>query len=253
VTRTEALKRLGLKTDASDDDIKSAYRKLAMKHHPDRPDGDEDKFQEIVAAYEKLTKKSDEPDSIFDQQQGSEWGWDGMQRFHQKRSARTPKRMNAIFTLEEVRTGITKTFEDNGRDVRVHLPQGAKDGFQWTTQADGFFYVITCRVAEHPTLVRTSRFDLETTVKVNAAALYLGKPVTVEALPFEANSERPAPKTIRLTPPAGELQKTLRLRGKGLTNGKVYGDLIVKLVGVMPPDLSDDERRVIEAISERDI
>ena len=49
---------LGLAKNASDDDIKKAYRKLAMKHHPDRnPDskGAEDKFKEVKEAYEMLS------------------------------------------------------------------------------------------------------------------------------------------------------------------------------------------------------
>jgi molecular chaperone DnaJ len=49
---------LGVNRDASEEDIKKAYRKLAMKHHPDRnPDdkGAEDKFKEAKEAYEVLT------------------------------------------------------------------------------------------------------------------------------------------------------------------------------------------------------
>ena len=55
---------LGVGKDASDDDIKKAYRKLAMKHHPDRNQskGDEksaktseDKFKEAKEAYEMLS------------------------------------------------------------------------------------------------------------------------------------------------------------------------------------------------------
>ena len=42
---------LGLKRGASPDEIKKAYRSLAMKHHPDRG-GDEKKFKEISAAYD---------------------------------------------------------------------------------------------------------------------------------------------------------------------------------------------------------
>ena len=48
---------LGVPRDASDDDLKKAYRKLAMKHHPDRnPDdkGSEEKFKEAKEAYEIL-------------------------------------------------------------------------------------------------------------------------------------------------------------------------------------------------------
>ena len=49
---------LGVNRDASEEDIKKSYRKLAMKHHPDRNPGDkssEDKFKEAKEAYEILS------------------------------------------------------------------------------------------------------------------------------------------------------------------------------------------------------
>jgi molecular chaperone DnaJ len=51
---------LGLPKNASDEDIKKSYRKLAMKHHPDRHQGDkagaaEEKFKEAKEAYEMLS------------------------------------------------------------------------------------------------------------------------------------------------------------------------------------------------------
>ncbi len=51
---------LGVPKNASDEDIKKSYRKLAMKHHPDRNQGDssknaEEKFKEAKEAYEMLS------------------------------------------------------------------------------------------------------------------------------------------------------------------------------------------------------
>lgn len=44
---------LGLNKNASDDEIKKAYRRLAVKHHPDQG-GSEEQFKEIAEAYEVL-------------------------------------------------------------------------------------------------------------------------------------------------------------------------------------------------------
>ena len=60
----EAYKVLGVSPDATDEEVKKAYRKLALKHHPDRVAklGDdvrkaaEKKFQEINSAKEKIYK-----------------------------------------------------------------------------------------------------------------------------------------------------------------------------------------------------
>lgn len=58
-TKRDFYEILGVNRDASDEDIKKAYRKLAMKHHPDRnPDSKdaEDKFKEAKEAYEILSE-----------------------------------------------------------------------------------------------------------------------------------------------------------------------------------------------------
>ncbi|XXS36706.1 MAG: DnaJ domain-containing protein [Candidatus Nasuia deltocephalinicola] len=54
-------KILGVNKNSSEDDIKMAYKKLAMKYHPDRNPNDsksEEKFKDIKEAYENLTNKN---------------------------------------------------------------------------------------------------------------------------------------------------------------------------------------------------
>jgi len=58
---------LGVARNAAQDDIKSAYRKLAMKYHPDKNQGDkgaEEKFKEVGEAYEVLSNS--EKRKIYD-------------------------------------------------------------------------------------------------------------------------------------------------------------------------------------------
>lgn len=56
---------LGISKSASADEIKKAYRKLAVKYHPDKDGGDETKFKELGEAYEVL--KDSEKRQRYDQ------------------------------------------------------------------------------------------------------------------------------------------------------------------------------------------
>jgi molecular chaperone DnaJ len=56
---------LGVSKDASADEIKKAFRRLAVQHHPDKEGGDESKFKEINEAYEVL--KDSEKRQRYDQ------------------------------------------------------------------------------------------------------------------------------------------------------------------------------------------
>lgn len=55
--RKQCYDTLGLNVQASDEEVKKAYRKLAMVHHPDKG-GDEAQFKKITEAYENITNKT---------------------------------------------------------------------------------------------------------------------------------------------------------------------------------------------------
>jgi molecular chaperone DnaJ len=136
---------LGVSRNASKDEIKKAYRKLAMQYHPDRNPGDksaEDKFKEAAEAYEILShddKKNNYDRFGHEGVRGSGFGAEGFSSvndifshfsdifggssifdefFGGNQRGRTRRRgtgtqgsdlrVNLKLTLEEIATGITK-------------------------------------------------------------------------------------------------------------------------------------------------
>ena len=113
---------LGVPKDASTEDIKKAYRKLAMKHHPDKG-GNSEKFKEITNAYEILSDPQKRqnfdqfgdpngpqnpggfpggfPADLFSQIFGGNQGFRGNLR-------RNDHHHNIHITLEEAYRGVTR-------------------------------------------------------------------------------------------------------------------------------------------------
>ncbi len=80
-------KILGVDKSASTEEIKKAFKKAALEHHPDRPTGNEAKFKEVNEAYQVLSDKDkrakyDQFGSDFEQQGGFGGGmnWEDIMR-----------------------------------------------------------------------------------------------------------------------------------------------------------------------------
>ena len=143
---------LGVDRNASQEEIKQAYRRLANIHHPDRG-GDTAKFQEIQSAYDTLSnpqKKAeyDMPSHGFPNQGG--FGFTGFpggfsfhtgginiddifgQMFgHQRHHMPTYKTIVTL-TLEQVYSGgdqVLSFVTNNGpQTVRIDIPKGVENG-----------------------------------------------------------------------------------------------------------------------------
>jgi DnaJ family protein A protein 2 len=129
VKETDFYDRLGVATDATNRDITKAYRKLALKYHPDRnkEPGAEDLFKEISAAYEVLSDEQKRADYDKYGKEGSGLGGAGFNPFDIFRDlfggggggfggydeANTTESIveKIEVTLEDIYNGASKNFE----------------------------------------------------------------------------------------------------------------------------------------------
>jgi molecular chaperone DnaJ len=132
---------LGVAKNASQDDIKKAYRKLARQHHPDRNPGDEsaeEKFKEVQTAYDVLSdpEKRKQYDAVGNGRPRGSGGPGGMpfdfnvQDFDLgdifggifNRSQRGPTRRPQQQRGADVEAVVNLSFEDSLKGVQTQIP-----------------------------------------------------------------------------------------------------------------------------------
>ena len=257
-------KTLGLAPGASEEEIKKAFRKLAMKHHPDRG-GDEAEFKRIKEAYEALTNPEPVHHSNFD--------FGGFQDLHEmfRRGQRAGAShfdfdwgagdvrnpdvsISVPCSLEEAHTGFTKDVEftlpdGTAKRMSVSFPPGThKDikiryagegGVIMPDRPAGDLYV-RANIASHP-IWKVDGNDLHGSIKISVWQAMFG--TTVELVEISGS-------TIQITIPAGTQSRSqLRLKEKGLnirgTNrrGNAFLEVIVEI-----PKLKEEDkaRRIID-------
>lgn len=117
---TDFYEILNVPRNASDEDIKKAYRKLALKHHPDKTkDGSRAAFQKIQEAYETLSDPQKRQDYDNPPMQGMPFGFEqffgGQQQFHHQQQRGPSKLGNHIHTckvsMKDAYFGVKKKFK----------------------------------------------------------------------------------------------------------------------------------------------
>ncbi len=274
---------LGLKRGASEEDIKKAYRKLAMKHHPDRG-GDQNKFKEISQAYDFLTNP--EKKRIIDMggdpnaQPGTGGGFNqGPFEFHfgtqnmedlfntfgfgfGSRPMRKNKSLNITveITLEEVLDGKEISAEvgiPGGRKkiININIPPGIDTGQQIRYEGMGDDSIRDLRpgdlivnviVRNHPNFRREgTHIYIDKTI--DAWDAMIGSKMDIQTL------DR---KTLSITIPPGTQPETVfSCKGEGLPNmrTKQRGNLLVKIKVEIPRNLNMSQRNLVEQIKQHGI
>lgn len=125
---------LGVNKNATQDEIKKAFRKLSMKYHPDKNGGDDTKFKEINEAYSTLSdeNKRREYDNPFGGGfNGFGGGFGGFQNggfnFNFRQMA-SDIQIKIIIPIEEAHNGCEHTVNVNGRVLSIHIPKGTPNG-----------------------------------------------------------------------------------------------------------------------------
>jgi len=201
MSETDYYKILGVNKNASKEDIKKSYRKLAMKYHPDHTEGNksaEEKFKKISEAYAVLSDKEK-------RKQYDTFGAAGFQqRFSQEDIFKGFDFDNIFSEL----FGKTRRFSGRGNGMRFSFGDGAPfDGYQKQQKA------------------RSKGADLVYELPLTLEEVATGTSKTV-SYQHQGRSEK-----ITVKIPKGMISgKKLRVAGKGDTDpyGGPPGDLYIQ-------------------------
>ena len=269
--------RLGVSRTASPKEIKTAFRKLAAKHHPDKG-GDSKTFQEINEAYQVLHDQEkramyDQYGTVDPQQTGfSQQGFGDFQDifsqmfgqdaspfgdvFGQRRQKRQPRNknlnINYEITLEEAYFGKQIFLEiplpsGTKKTINTKIPRGIDNGQQIRLQGmgdDSLKHIqpgdmtVTIRVQKDNNFKREG-CDLYKDLTISVYDLILGTKIKIKH--FD--------KDFMLTIPAGTQPGTVMRvaeHGMPILNAPGIGTLFVTILGTVPKGINEHHKDLIE-------
>jgi molecular chaperone DnaJ len=259
---------LGVSKNATKEEIKKAYRKQALKHHPDKNPGDkksEELFKEAAEAYEVLS--NDEKKARYDRyghagMSGSAGGFQGgnmtmedifssfgdifgdafggfggfgsSRRGGRRVNKGTNLRVKVRLSLQEIANGAEKKIKVSRYDNCTTCGgSGAADSNSTTTCS-------TCRGSGQVTRVTNTMLGQMQTTSVCPACGGEGKTITKKCPACYGEGIIQKEDVVKINIPAGVgkgMQMTVSGKGNAARRGGVHGDLLVVIDEEAHPDL----------------
>jgi DnaJ-class molecular chaperone len=259
---------LGVPKTASEDDIKKAYRKLAMKYHPDRITEEsekaaaEAKFKEAKEAYEILGDKdkreqydmygSDaENGNKFTHRTWTHGGADAHDIFKEMFGGqfedifRQGNFSSNRATIHPINISLADAYVGKYLKVdsktTVQIPRGVRPGTKF--YSDNKLYQVN--ILSHPKFKR-SNDDLLVDVEISAFEAILGLEVVLEHLDGAK---------LQFNIPAGiQTGQIVKLAAKGMKNPETdrTGDLLVRCSITTPRNLTEEQKVILKQMPRRD-
>ena len=263
---------LGVSKSADATEIKKAYRKLALKYHPDKNPGDkeaEEKFKEAAEAYDVLSNEEKRHrydqfghagvggagqggfgggmsmDDIFSQFGDIFGSFGGFSGFGGSRCGRGSRRVNrgtnlrvkVKMSLQEIATGIEKKIKVKKYVACQHCNgTGARDGKSYSTCS-------TCKGSGQVTRVQNTILGAMQTTSTCPTCEGEGKIINEKCTFCNGEGVLMSEEVISINIPAGVaegMQLSLSGKGNAARRGGVNGDLIVLIEEEEHPELVRD-------------
>jgi len=278
---------LGVPKDASDADIKKAYRRLARDLHPDRNPSDasaEQRFKEVGEAYAVLgdPEQRQQYDAVRAMggggarfQAGTGGGGGGFedvfggmfgggstrgQGFEDILGGifggfgRGPQKGNDIaaateVTFRQAASGATVSLSLEGDKISTRLPAGVTDGQKIRIRGKGRAGL---QGGPPGDLILTVHVGKHPVFTMEGTNLRMSLPVSYDEAVFGATVEVPTLSGERVkvkVPPGTSSGTTLRVKGKGVASKSGTGDLLVRVDVHVPTKLNKAAREALQAFA----